>query len=237
MIGEVCFTCRRHVAAAESTHEPHPAALRVWCVSRGEEDVVPPPGVLLWVRDFDRRGNLNGWECVAGMLAVFEEMAGLGCSLIIKRDSDTRILDAAGMAPHGDALALMVRKTGVASWRGFGSGYALTPGALPLLARAIARREFPGDSKIPEDDFVAWTLRDHLTMLPHARAAFVRNQLRSGEDRPIWMNHGNRWEGEAWYRGERGAEAPCVSSAALGPYIHPMLLAPGLRILSVSGRD
>lgn len=215
-LAELCFTYRGHYALAASTDNPSPDVHRFWCVEPSDANLVPPEGVELLVRDFPRNRNLNGWDCVEGMTAVYAELFARGFETVIKRDSDTRVLRPQGMAvPPGRAM-LGVSKPMLPSWQLFGACYAVSPMCLEPIAKAIAAKAYH-DNRVPEDQFFSQTLRELSEKLPHARASFPRNEDRSLESDPLWINYGNRWENEAWYAARRPKSAPVVVSVVAPP--------------------
>lgn len=198
MIAEVCFTCRAHFRIAAENDSGNPSVRRIWCVAYAPElrdaHRWAPPGVEVWHVQFDRRGNLNGWECIAGMLGVFRRLLDEGASVVVKRDSDTMILDYNALVTDG--LGVGIHKTGYEPWDAFGAAYSLTRAGVDALAEGVAAKDFPKEHErrlgVPEDRAVSWILRDRWTVLPHSRCHF---KLGGGGpiESAVWTNSRNRW--------------------------------------------
>ena len=74
-------------------HADRYADASFWCIESKDAGMVAPPNVEVLVRDFPRRGNLNGRECVDAMAAVGLEILDRGFDVIVKADSDACVLD------------------------------------------------------------------------------------------------------------------------------------------------
>jgi hypothetical protein len=222
-VAEVTFTHAPHQQPAADHDGGETRVRRIWCVEPKDAAMLPPRGVELWVRDFPRGGNLNGWACVAGILDVFAELFAAGAEVVVKKDSDVRVLDYPALAPPPGYCLQGVTKPTYHHWQIFGCCYALTRDALPILREALDARAYPG-RRVPEDDFVALALRRHASVLPYSRAAMALSTDRSGEADPVWLNTGNPWESAEHYATRAAARRAKRSAIA----IHP--LPPGAQI-------
>lgn len=195
MIAELCFTCRRDHALAVATDRPREGVRRIWVVDTPDTGLVPPAGVELWVVPFERPGNLNGWGCLAGMLDCFDRAFREGATAVIKRDSDTAILDtAAFVAFAGEVFAVGVHQKGPTSqpWHLFGCCYGIAPQIMPLLRHHLDRRDWP--TRLPrEDETFSWWLRFHSRHHDWTAIRFTRNK-RDTPGAKLAENRGNLWE-------------------------------------------
>jgi hypothetical protein len=88
-------------------------------------------GIEIVRTSFDRRGNLNGWEFVAGNLRLMERLAKRhGSQWVIKCDADTWPLSLDWVNQAGAIIASGVWTAGHLS----GCCYAIAASALPILA-------------------------------------------------------------------------------------------------------
>ena len=115
-------------------------------------DVPEGVDVVYRVTYFARRGNLNGLECVRGMLSCMLDIPGDGP--VVKLDADTLLMDPAeierSLNERGKAAGGMQCSVPLA-WAG--CCYWLTRPAMKAALELLARREWPehGREEYPED--------------------------------------------------------------------------------------
>ena len=85
---------------------------------------------------FNRRGNLNGLECVQGQLAVYAGLAARGYDWVIKLDSDT-YLNSLEWLRGVDAARVAHVGTSFREDYGSGSCYALSAAGIEWLQRRL----------------------------------------------------------------------------------------------------
>lgn len=104
---------------------------------------------------FARRGNLNGFECVIGIL---EELQGAarrdGTTRVVKLDTDTFIVDPTELL-EGTVAGFESLSYNLFS----GTAYAIETGALPALLEHVKSRvgSFFNPNRLPEDQTIAST--------------------------------------------------------------------------------
>lgn len=195
MIAELCFTCRRDAALAASTDRPRVGVRRIWVVDACDADIIAPPGVEVWVVSFERPGNLNGWACMEGMFACFVRAFAEGAIAVIKRDSDTAILDDGaftGFAENIFAIGVHQKCPSSQHWHLFGCCYALAADSLPILRAGLDSRDWPGKNP-KEDETFSWWLRFNSRVLPWTSILFTKNVIKYPGEK-IAENRGNKWE-------------------------------------------
>lgn len=197
---EICTACPGQAVVAARHHNPRPGVTCVWLVDEAHDpDILAakPADVSLLVMPFSRGGNLNGWPCMTGLVGAFKWAFAQGYDAVIKRDPDTRILDDAQMTtvPSGE-LAVFVNRGTKPRHRGWGAGYTIFPGAIPILEEAIKYRDWPAD-KVPEDLFFSFALRKVSWMLPlHACEFKLEKGWPEWKPGKVWWNFNNRRETE-----------------------------------------
>lgn len=118
------------------------------------EDVPEGDDVTHEVTWFDRRGNLNGLECMRGMLGCMYRIPGEGA--VVKLDADTLLMDKAeierSLEERGKLAGGMQCSVGL-GWAG--CCYWLTKRAIREGLEVLVRREWPeGKDGYPEDIWV-----------------------------------------------------------------------------------
>ena len=150
------FTCRRDADLvplwAHSIRRLLPDAPLIAAVDRADEDMPLPRKVTRLVTDFDRRGNLNGVEAIAGILGCIRLVGEATGLPVVKIDCDTVLTGAAWL----DEL-------GVRDYVGFEGGHALTStgicygmtaaGAAKIL-QGISPWPWQTGGKFPEDQTI-----------------------------------------------------------------------------------
>lgn len=96
-----------------------------------------PECVHYALTDFDRKGNLNGLECVLGQLSVYAGLAAEGYEWVIKADSDTYINSLEWLR---EVDAEHVAHVGTCYREDYGSGscYALSAAGIAALGVRLA---------------------------------------------------------------------------------------------------
>lgn len=150
------FTCRRDADLvtlwAHSVRRLLPDAPLVAAVDRADADMPLPRKVTRLVTDFDRKGNLNGIEAVAGILCCMQRVAEVTGLPVVKMDCDTVLTGTRWLA-----------ELGYLDYVGFEGGHPLTAtgicyGLTGEGARKILRRISPWpwqtSGKFPEDQTI-----------------------------------------------------------------------------------
>ncbi len=150
------FTCARDADLvplwAHAIRRILPEALLFCAVDRADADMPLPIKVTRLVTDFDRRGNLNGVEAIAGILGCIRLVGEATGLPVVKIDCDTVLTGAAWL----DEL-------GVRDYVGFEGGHALTAtgicygmtaaGAAKIL-QGISPWPWQTGGKFPEDQTI-----------------------------------------------------------------------------------
>lgn len=150
------FTCSRDAALvplwAHAIRRLCPASPLVVAVDRADADMPLPRKVTRFVTDFDRQGNLNGLEAVAGILGTIAAV-GQGFGLpVVKIDTDTILTGCSWLDEFEES-----------DYIGFEGGYPLTAtGICYGMTSAGAQRIIAGSSpwpwqssgKLPEDQTI-----------------------------------------------------------------------------------
>ena len=150
------FTCARDADLvplwAHSIRRLLPDAPLIAAVDRADEGMPLPRKVTRLVTDFDRQGNLNGVEAIAGILASIKLVGQITGLPVVKMDSDT-VLTGAGW----------LEELAVRDYVGFEGGIALTAtgicygmtaaGAAKIL-QGISPWPWQTGGKFPEDQTI-----------------------------------------------------------------------------------
>lgn len=150
------FTCRRDVDLvplwAHAVRRLVPEAPLVCAVDRADEDMPLPRKVTRLVTDFDRRGNLNGVEAVAGILGCIRLVGEATGLPVVKIDCDTVLAGAAWL-----------EELGTRDYVGFEGGHALTATGIcygmtaagaEKIMRGISPWPWQTSGKLPEDQTI-----------------------------------------------------------------------------------
>lgn len=153
-IAVVIFTCLRDrfLAAEAARRLVGPDVSVTMCFD--EKESVPsdtvPEGVRLSFSRWPRRGNLNGKECVIGILAELQRAATeAGAEWACKVDSDTLVnpkFFALLARPGADAVGFHAKSRG---W--YGACYAMRARILPKLFERAEKLPVSPELKYPED--------------------------------------------------------------------------------------
>ncbi len=150
------FTCRRDADLvplwAQSVRRLLPDAPLVAAVDRVDADMPLPRKVARLVTDFDRKGNLNGIEAVAGILGCIQHVAELTGLPVVKMDCDT-VLTGANWLSDLD-LVDYVGFEGGPALTATGICYAMTGDAARTILRRISPWPWQTSGKFPEDQTI-----------------------------------------------------------------------------------
>lgn len=129
------FTCKRDAGKARLATRTIPAGWSVgWVVDGVDAGLVPPAGVDLLVRPFDRGTNLAGAGAVLGVAGVLAEQAAL-FGRVAKVDSDCLLVDPSFLL-LGDVAGMAHSTFPCAA---YGLAYALGPEAAQRAAEGVKR--------------------------------------------------------------------------------------------------
>lgn len=160
------FTCARDADLvplwAHAIRRFCPEAPLIAAVDRADATMPLPRKVTRFVTDFDRQGNLNGVEAIAGILGSILEVAEATGLPVVKIDSDTVLSGAAWLQEL--ALVDYVGFEGGIPLHASGMCYALTRSGVEKILRGISPWPWQTNGKLPEDQTIC-TLA-----LMHARA-------------------------------------------------------------------
>ena len=150
------FTCRRDADLvplwAHGIRRVLPDAPLIAAVDRVDEDMPLPRKVARLVTDFDRRGNLNGIEAVAGILGTIRQVAELTGLPVVKMDSDTVL--AGGAWLNELATRDYVGFEGGHALTATGICYGMTGEGAEKIIRSISPWPWQTDGKFPEDQTI-----------------------------------------------------------------------------------
>lgn len=150
------FTCRRDADLvplwAHSVRRLLPDAPLVAAVDRADADMPLPRKVTRLVTDFDRKGNLNGIEAVAGILGCLLQVAEWTGLPVVKMDCDT-VLTGASWLDELDFVDYVGFEGGHAL-TATGICYAMTEDAARRILRRISPWPWMTSGKFPEDQTI-----------------------------------------------------------------------------------
>lgn len=105
---------------------------------------MPPAGCQYWRTDFDRRGNLNGAECICGMVDQYASIFRMGLyEWVIKVDSDTFMNSfdwLEGVSSQSTAFAGTIHVNDYCS----GSCYAVSRAGVEWLQERLEEKSWQG---------------------------------------------------------------------------------------------
>lgn len=150
------FTCSRDAALvplwAHSVRRLLPAAPLVAAVDRADADMPLPRKVARLVTDFDRQGNLNGIEAVAGILCCMQRVAEVTGLPVVKMDCDTVLTGTRWLAELG--YLDYVGFEGGCPLTATGICYGLTGEGASKILRRISPWPWQSSGKFPEDQTI-----------------------------------------------------------------------------------
>lgn len=150
------FTCARDADLvplwAHSIRRLLPDAPLIAAVDRADEGMPLPRKVTRLVTDFDRRGNLNGVEAIAGILASIKLVGQTTGLPVVKMDSDT-VLTGAGWLEEL-ATRDYVGFEGGHALTATGICYGMTEAGADKILRSITPWPWQTDGKFPEDQTI-----------------------------------------------------------------------------------
>ncbi len=150
------FTCSRDADLvplwAHSIRRLLPDAPLIAAVDRADEDMQLPRKVTRLITDFDRQGNLNGVEAIAGILASIKLVGQTTGLPVVKMDSDT-VLTGAGWLEELAVRDYVGFEGGIAL-TATGICYGMTEAGADKILRSITPWPWQTDGKFPEDQTI-----------------------------------------------------------------------------------
>lgn len=152
------FTCARDADLiplwAESVRRLMPAAPLYCAVDQADADLPLPKKCRRIVTEFDRQGNLNGIEAVAGILATAHAVACETGLPVVKMDTDTVLTGAGWLHAFADPRIDYIGFEGGEPLTATGICYALGPHGAEKILRAISPWPWQRQGKFPEDQTI-----------------------------------------------------------------------------------
>ena len=152
------FTCARDADLvplwAEGIRRILPDALLFCAVDHADADMPLPKKCRRLVTAFERRGNLNGIEAVAGILATAHSVAAATGLPVVKIDCDTVLTGSGWLTAFEDPQLDYLGFEGGHPLTATGICYAFGPRGPEKILRAISPWPWQQDGKFPEDQTI-----------------------------------------------------------------------------------
>lgn len=136
-----------HVVVIDEADKPSPPEIR-----REVEDM----GAEWRVSSWNRRGNLNGKQCILGILSEMAYSAGDDNDLLIKLDADTCLMNGEEFRHFYDDTSKVMCAAGAVDERIYGFCYCIRAHAVKSALECLNALDIP--DRAPEDILIGMTI-------------------------------------------------------------------------------